>query len=130
MPQAPISLHMFRHRRFARAARPSATITCSSERQRSRGRLVEKFWRAGLVNFSRGPKSCVALARNLRRYSLIGGEGEVLYAGGFPDSVRGLVPLNVEISNDLRDRGAVWTRLQSGPLLTSRYDPPVTIWVK
>ena len=56
VPQARRSLSRFRHRRFARAARPSATSPCSSERQRSRGRLVEKSWRAGLVNFSRVPK--------------------------------------------------------------------------
>ncbi|MCX6606329.1 MAG: hypothetical protein NTV52_22440 [Acidobacteria bacterium] len=60
----------------------------------------------------------------------IGSEAEVLYAGDSPGSVRGLVQLNVKISTELRDRGAVWTRMKIGPLLTSRYDPPVTIWVK
>ncbi len=58
-------------------------------------------------------------------------EGEVLYAGDSPGSVRGLVQLNVRIPTDLIDHGAVMTRLTMiGSLLTSRSEPPVTIWVK
>ena len=57
VPQARISLNRFRHRRFARAARPSATSPCSSEGQRRRGRLAVKFWRVGLVNSSRVPST-------------------------------------------------------------------------
>ena len=39
-------------------ARPdrAPTSPCSSERQRRRGRLLEKFWRAERVNSSRAPK--------------------------------------------------------------------------
>ncbi len=55
VPQTRISVNTFRHRLFARAARPSATSPCSSERQRRRGPLVVKLWRAELVNSSRVP---------------------------------------------------------------------------
>jgi hypothetical protein len=55
VPQTCISVNTFRHRLFARAARPSGTSPCSSERQRRRGPLVVKLWRAELVNSSRVP---------------------------------------------------------------------------
>ncbi len=61
-------------------------------------------------------------------------EAEVLYAGDAPGSVYGLVQLNVRIPPNLTSRGAVhvWYGPIGGGSFSpmSRFDPPVTIWVR
>jgi hypothetical protein len=118
-------LHRFRHRRFARAARPSVTSPCSSERQRRRGRLVEKFWRVGLVNSSRVPKAYYTV---MVAASLNAGTGTVGLSpatggvAGFPTNCSAPGPVVT-----LTPRGETMQDSIYGGPATPTMDRPVTV---